>query len=90
MTQVKVEFAQEGFPRVTIGGVELPEVVDATVVMRAGELPTLHASINLIPPITLEADMAAHLHLILPEGTKLIDITTHETAGKRLQVVKVE
>jgi hypothetical protein len=92
MSQVKI--THPGYPhggtKTELDGREVRDVTDIRLHFPLDGLPELHLGILVNTPFECEAPIDAHLHLHVPEGCTVLDMTTHVDNGTRLLVIRRE
>jgi hypothetical protein len=78
-----------GKTSIEIDGQPLKDVTRVQLDFPADAIPEVHLGVAITRPFEFEGDAQVNLHLHVPEGCRLIEVTTHETAGKKFMVTKV-
>lgn len=89
-----VKITHPGYPhggtKVELDGREVTGCTGIQLHFPVDGLPECHLGIQMEDGLTFEAPMDAHLHFHVPEGSKVIDLTTSEDKATKFLVVRRE
>lgn len=91
MSHVKISHppGAVGQTSIEVDGHPLPDVTRIQLDFPSDDIAKVHVGIAITRPFEYEADAEVHLHLHVPAGCQLIEVTSHEDAGKKYIVTKV-